>query len=122
MSGRVVDLGAFSGLPTGNGIPHLNVDFYNAGGTIVGAARTMKDGRFTAVIPTTAVEVMIDHTSIRLPKWYKSVYFEGTHYSPIDPDCRIALGLLIAGPNAMSDSMALPLEAGGPPPPPGGCP
>jgi hypothetical protein len=122
VTGRVVELGLFSGLPSNTGIPHVEVDFFNGAGTIVGSARTMPNGTFSAIVPLTAVELMLVSDTIKTSKYYRAIFYQSDYYSPLDVDCRIALGALINGVNAMPASMGLPQMAGGPPPPPSGCP
>jgi hypothetical protein len=122
VTGRVVELGLFSGLPGNTGVPHVEVDFFDGSGTLVGGARTMPNGTFSAIVPLTAVEVMLRSDTIKTSKYYRAVYFEASYYSPLDITCRIELDPLINGVNAMPASMGLPQVAGGPPPPPTGCP
>jgi hypothetical protein len=122
VTGRVVELGLFSGLPSNTGVPHVEVDFFNGSGTIVGSARTMPNGTFSAIVPLTAVEAMLVTDTIKTSKYYRAIFYLSDYYSPLDVNCRIALGALINGVNPMPGSMALPQVAGGPPPPPTGCP
>lgn len=119
VNGRFTELNIFTGLPSGTGIPHLNVDFYNAGGTLVGSARTMADGRFSARIPTTAVEMMVDANSIKQSRYYRSVYYDGDTYSPLDTTCRIPVTVGAGTTNLLTGGIAL--VSGSPPPPPTGC-
>jgi hypothetical protein len=120
VNGRFTELNIFTGLPTGTGIAHLNVDFFNAGGTVVGSARTMADGRFTGFIPTTATHMMIESDSIRTSKYYRSVYYQGDTYSPLDTTCRISVAPIGAGTTNLPTG-GVPLVLGSPPPPPTGC-
>jgi hypothetical protein len=119
VNGRFTELNIFTGLPSGNGVAHLNVDFFNASGTLVGSARTMEDGRFSARIPTTAVEMMVDPDSIKLSRYYRSVYYDGDTYSPLDTNCRIAVTIGAGTTNLLTGGIAL--VSGSPPPPPTGC-
>ncbi len=120
IKGRFTELNIFTGLPSNTPIAHLNVDFFNAGGTIVASARTMADGRFTSFSPTTATHMMVEGESIRINTYYRSVYYQGDTYSPFDIACRIAVGPIIAGTNQLSTG-GIPTSAGSPPPPPTGC-
>jgi len=122
VTGRVVELGLFSGLPSNTGVPHVEVDFFNGAGTVVGSARTMPNGTFSAIVPLTAVEAMLVTDTIKTSKYYRAIFYLSDYYSPLDVNCRIALDALINGVNPMPGSMALPQVAGGPPPPPTGCP
>ena len=121
LSGRVVEINTFSGLPSNTGVPHLDVDFFDAGGTIVGSARTMQDGRFKAFLPTTATQAMVSGNTIKTSRYYKAVYYQTKYYSPLDTTCRIALSALGGGSNSLPAPMALPTTSSGPPPPPTGC-
>ncbi len=120
VKGRYTELNMFTGLPSGTGIAHLNVDFFDAGGLLVGSARTMADGRFTALVPTTATHMMVEGASIKTSKYYRSIYFQGATYSPFDIACRIAVGPIGAGTTNLSTA-GIPLVSGSPPPPPTGC-
>lgn len=120
IAGRVVELGLFTGTPTGTGVPHVRVDFFNISGTKVASARTLQDGRFRAVAPTTVQYMMIYGDSVTT-KYNRSVYYQGLFYSPADTGCRIVIGPISAGTNNIASSMALHLAAAGPPPPPSAC-
>ncbi len=120
INGRVVELGLFTSLPTGTGVPHVRVDFFNLAGTKVASARTLQDGRFSAISPTTARYMMVEGNSVTA-RFNRSVYYQGSFYSPADTSCRISIGAIPAGITNLSASMALHLAAAGPPPPPSGC-
>lgn len=120
--GKVVELGAFSGIPTATGIPYLQVDFFNASGTRVGGSRTDRYGRFSARVPTTATHMMILGSTIKTSHFYKSVYYEGLYFAPLIDTCRVPVGALGNGVNTLTSPLALPVVSGVPPPPPNGCP
>ena len=121
VNGRLVELGLFTGLPTSKGIPHVRVDFFNNVGIIVGSARTMQNGTFSALVPTTTQELMVDGSSVSTTIYHRSVYYATKTYSPADTGCRITVGPVGAGPVNLPASMGLPLASGGPPPPPNAC-
>ena len=120
--GRVVELGAFTGFPTSIGIPYLQVEFFDAGGTRVGAARTNGTGDFSASVPTTVTHMMILGSTIKTSHYYKSIYFLSLYYTPLITTCRVPTGSLGAGVNTFSGPLAVPVLGGPPPPPPTGCP
>lgn len=120
INGRVVELGLFTSLPTSIGVPHVRVDFFTATGVKVASARTLQDGRFSAIAPTTVQFMMIYGDSIS-SRFNRAIYYKGDFYSPADPSCLITIGPIGAGTTNLSSSMALHRAAAGPPPPPSGC-
>lgn len=121
VNGRVVEFGAFTGQLTDYGVPFLVVEFFTGSGEKVGSARTGLTGYFSARVPLTATVMMINSDSIRTFRYYRSVWYLGTYYAPLDIACRIPLGTLSNGTNTIGAWMGMPLVSGGPPPPPGGC-
>lgn len=119
--GRVVDLNNFSGSPSDVGSPHIQVEFFNLAGTRVGSARTDAKGWFIASVPTSAIRMMVLSGSIPTSKYFRSVYYQNSVFSPLDPSCRISIGPLFNGSNSVPAAMALPQTAGSIPPPPTGC-
>ena len=122
VSGRGVELGAFTGFPTNVGVPYLQVEFYDAGGNRVGSARTDGDGNFLAYVQLSATHTMVLGDTIKTSHYYKTVYHKGLYYAPLISNCKVPIDALINGPNVMSDPLALPVQSGAPPPPPNGCP
>lgn len=121
VNGRVVEIGLFTGLPSNTGIPHLRVNFFNASGNLVGSARTMKDGTFSAIVPTTITELMVDGETILTPTYHRSIYYAAKIYSPLDTVCRIQIGPISPGISNMSASIGVHKDGGSPPPPPNAC-
>lgn len=121
VTGRVVDLAVFSGLPTNTGAPFIQVDFFNSSGTRLGSARTNETGWFVASVPTSVVRMMVQSDSIPTSKYFRSVTYQNLVYSPLDAGCRISIGPLGSGSNSLASPLALPPKAGSIPSPPNGC-
>ena len=79
------------------------------------------DGRFTAQVPINTTHMMVDPNSIKTNKYYRSIYYQGDTYSPLDTTCRITVGPIGGGVNNLPSSAGIPLSSGTPPPPPTGC-
>lgn len=107
---------------TVTGVPNVIVAFYNAAGVELGRFTTAADGRFTAVIPTTAKRFGLVATSLT-PGYYAQFTYGALRYSAIVSTCTAPLPALTAGGSVTLPASVFVNESSEPPPPPpNGCP
>lgn len=116
VSGRVVNDGTFTGAK------YIQVNFYDASGALVAAARSGDNGNFTAVVPNNARTVSIKSETVPAPPYYRSFIYNSKVYTMDASTCPVDLPTLTAGQNTtLPSTLALYLQENGPPPPPDGC-
>jgi len=109
-----------------NDVRFVQVEFYDAGGTKVGAARSFGNGLFTAYADN-AVWMSIKPETINVngagaaSGFYRMIRYHGISYST-DSSCRVPIGPFTVGSsNNLPYTVYLLLQSAGPPPFPTGC-
>lgn len=99
----------------------VQVELYDTGSVYRGGAVTGSDGRFTAVIQTSARSLTMKASSIP-STFYKSIKYQNNNYPVSGLTCPLTIPALTNGQTYnLPANLILPRQIEGPPPPPSGC-
>lgn len=106
----------------GNPVWGVTIDFYTAGGSLVGSSISQGNGNFRGAVPTTASTFEARHATI--PSTHYKQYFYNTKWYLPNGFCRAPLpgGLVVGQTRALVGDVVIPPTSSAPPPPPSACP
>lgn len=106
---------------SGAPIVYVDVEFYSAQGELIGASKTLADGRFSATVPSNVAGMSMDPSKVSPAIFYRTIRYSGKFYLMNGVDCPIKIGPFGAGGNTLPTALRVPPVSQAPPPPPTGC-
>lgn len=101
-------------------VPYIHVEIIDNSGTVVGAALSDAQGRFTAYTLNSAAFLRFNPSSVP-GAYFVAIKYQNTDYAATGTACLLPVPAGVGGTASYASDLKMPRQIDGPPPPPTGC-